>query len=124
MKPIQNLVRTKKLKIHSLIMGLGFLFLSGLATSETINLECAWDKKNSESLVLNEDRGLINFFGESHPAKFTSQSITWNNDAYGEVALITLNRYTGILSTRCVGGNCLPGVHLPAKCEIAAKRKF
>jgi len=105
-------------------MGLGFLFLSGLATSETINLDCSWNKNVSESLVLNEEKGVINFFGESHLAKFTPQSITWNNDAYGQMSLITLNRYTGILTTRCVGGNCLSGTVLPAKCEIAAKRKF
>ncbi len=97
-------------------------FFSANSFSQTVYLECVLND-NRQTLAVNfNDKTVTDFVGKQFKAKITDESITWESTFENSSSSDTLNRYTGILTSRCLS-NCI-GVVLPMKCDKRKEKKF
>ena len=90
--------------------------------SQTVYLECVV-QENRQTLEVNYDKGMVkNFVGDLYKANITDGSISWNQTYGDSTTTNTLNRYTGIYTSKCLS-NC-SGYVVPMKCEVRTQKKF
>ena len=96
--------------------------ISSTVYSQTVYLECVV-KENRQTLEINYDNNTVkNFVGDSYKAKITDGSISWNQTYGNSTSTSTLNRFTGIYTSKCLS-NCMGSVY-PMKCEVKTQKKF
>ena len=102
-------------------IGLFCLFCSNVF-AQTVYLECSIND-NRQTLAVNyTEKTVVNFVGDLFKAKITDASISWEQTYGDSTSIQTLNRYTGVYTTKCLN-NC-SGYMLPMKCEKRLDKKF
>jgi hypothetical protein len=114
-------------KRHILFFTTGII-IGSIAHSEILNLECITAGKQMTSSVTyivdtTKNTILNTYNNEIKKATISPDSIRWQNSfSDGSVSESTINRYSGVRSSRYIHGSTANT--LDANCEIKKERKF